>query len=360
MLWLGFALPTAYKRQQALLEAYGGDAACLFTDAANGRLPAAGKREAAAYAELRQKANEAYIDACLEYLKKRRIAAVLPVDENYPALLKEIYRPPTVLYVRGTLPKNLPLPIAMIGSRHCSDYGTQVALRLSEQLSGQGACVVSGLAYGIDCACAQGALYAAGSAFPTVAVLGSGVDVIYPQENHKIYQEICERGAVVSEFLPGTRPLASHFPQRNRIISGMSRGVVVIEASLRSGTSITVDCALEQGRDVFALPGRVTDLMSEGTNKMIADGIAKPIFSAADILEEYGVRPRREAPAKQVDETGLSFEQTLVVRLLRVCERSFDELCEMTGLDVVKINYALTELEFSGIIKQSSGRVYSL
>ena len=358
-LWLGFALGTAHGRVQSLLEAYEGDAAALFQDAKKGRLPGAGQRDLDANALLRKKADEGYIDECLRYMERKGVHAVLLEDGNYPALLRHIYRPPMCLYVKGRLPKEIPLPIAMIGSRRCSPYGEEAALFLAKGLAENGVCVVSGLAAGVDGLCAQGALEAADNPFPTVAVLGSGVDVVYPASNRALYERVVERGAVVSELLPGARPQAKFFPQRNRIISGMSRGVVVVEAAEKSGTSITVDFALEQGRDVFALPGRMTDENSRGTNRMIADG-ATPVTCAADILGAYGIASLAERPRGKPDGSGLPYEQALVFRLLEAGERSIDELCEMTGLSFPELNFTLTDMELSGIIKQSSGRLYGL
>lgn len=358
-LWLSFVLDTAYARIRALLDAYEGDCKALFRDAALGCLLGT-KREQESNALLQAKASEAYIDQCLAYMARRGIEAVLMEDENYPALLRHIHRPPMVLYVRGRLPNRIPLPLALIGSRKCTDYGRQMALQLSRELAEQGVCVVSGLAYGIDSLCAQGALSATDNDFPTIAVLGCGVDVVYPAANQKEYDQIVERGAVVSEHLPGTKPMSSHFPQRNRIISGISRGVVVIEAARQSGTSITVDCALEQGRDVFALPGRLTDISSEGANRMIAEGTAKAVSGAKDILAEYGIEIKDKTPPQKVDESALSFEQTLILRLLQAGERSADDLAEMTGFAPSVLNFALTDMELSGIIKQSRGRLYSL
>lgn len=358
-LWLGFALGTAHGRIQSLLDTYGGDAAALFQDAKKGRLPSAGQRDLETNALLRKKAEEGYIDDCLRYMEGKGIQAVLLEDGNYPALLKNIYRPPMCLYVKGRLPAEIPLPIAMIGSRSCSPYGEEAALSLSRELAENGVCVVSGLAAGIDGLCAQGALEAADNPFPTVAVLGSGVDVVYPASNRALYARVVERGAVVSELLPGARPQAKFFPQRNRIISGMSRGVVVVEAAEKSGTSITVDFALEQGRDVFALPGRMTDENSKGTNRMIADG-ATPVAGVADILGAYGIASLAKKAQNEPCESGLPFEQALVFRLLQAGERSIDELCELTGLSFPELNFTLTDMELSGIIKQSSGRLYGL
>lgn len=359
-LWLCFALGQAHSRIASLLAHYQGDAEAVFRDAKHHCLPEKNQREAGLNRQLYQKAEEGYIDRCLAYMERHRIQAVLLEDANYPKLLKEIQRPPTCLYVRGRLPEVIHLPIAMIGSRNCSENGKRIALTMARDLSSAGVCVVSGLAYGIDGLCAKGALEAADNPFPTIAVLGCGVDVVYPPQNRELYEQVVERGAVVSEFLPGEKPLPAYFPQRNRIISGLSQGVMVVEAALKSGTSITVDFALEQGRDVFAVPGRPQDEKSKGTNRLIKEGLAKSVSDAQDVLEEYNIQPGQRAAPKWIDESRLTLEQTLLVRLLQVEERNIDELCELTGYSAAEINLALTDMELSGIIKQSLGRLYSL
>lgn len=359
-LWLCFVLGQSYGHMERLLTRYQNDAAAVFQDARRQSLPAAKPRDGELNQQLYKKAEEGYIDKCLAYMERHRIQAVLPEDENYPKLLRQIHRPPACLYVRGRLPQTIHLPIAMIGSRNCSENGKHTALTMARELSKAGVCIVSGLAYGIDGLCAKGALEAADNPFPTIAVLGCGVDVIYPSTNKALYEQVVERGAVVSEFLPGEKPLPAYFPQRNRIISGLSRGVVVVEAALKSGTSITVDFALEQGRDVFAVPGRPQDVKSKGTNRLIKEGLAKSVSEAQDVLEEYGIQPGGRAAPKWIDESRLTLEQVLVVRLLQAGERNIDELCELTGYDVAKLNSALTYMELSGIIKQSPGKLFSL
>ncbi len=356
LMWLCFVTECNPRLYAACLSAFSNEPKALFDAAARGKLPDGLSEKRAAV--LKSKAGEAYIDRCLEYLKKNRISAALAEDGDYPALLKQIIDPPPVLFYKGRLCE-MRLPIAVIGSRRHTEYGRRVAERLSGELAERGVCIVSGLAHGIDCIAAEAALEARLNDYPTVAVLGCGVDVIYPRQNAALYARIIERGAVISEFLPGTRPEKYNFPRRNRVISGLSRGVAVVEASAESGTSITVDHALEQGRDVFAVPGRITDRSSEGTNLLIAQGCAKCVLSASDILEEYGVRDAASRPA-EIDESKLTVEQTLIVRLLMADERSFDELCELTGLPAAELNSVLTQLEFSGIIKQSPGRLFRI
>ena len=193
----------------------------------------------------------------------------------------------------------------------------------------------------------------------TVAVLGTAIDKIYPIQNEGLFADIEDRGLILSEYYPSCRTTAGSFPERNRIISGLSRGVIVVEAREKSGTFITVDCALEQGRDVFAIPGRVSDELSMGTNNLIREGLAKITLGAEDELEEYGIKPMAEE-RKAVTPAELSFEQELIHRLLMAGERTYDELAELTGFDAGMLNSTLTAMEFSGIIKQSVGRLFSL
>ena len=307
-------------------------------------------------------ARDGYMERLVETLVCKKIDVVLDDDEAYPTLLREIHDAPDLLFVRGNLPAEPALAIAMIGTRAPSDYGRDVARVFAHTLAEAGVLVVSGMASGIDACAARGALDAKNALCPTAAVLGTGVDVAYPAENRALYAEIVERGAALSEFLPGTQPQPYHFPIRNRIMSGLSHGVVVVEAGERSGTSITAGLALEEGREVFAVPGRVTDAKSLGPNRMIRNGEAKPVLSAADVLTEFPGFAQG-APDENVHRmalTDLPSEAQSVVRLLRNGEYSIDELCERLRLPVGALNSILTELHFSGIIKQLPGRVYAL
>ncbi len=359
LVWLSVMLGPGSLRPRRLLAEFGGSGEEVFRAAAKGDLPPLRFLDAELCAKLKEKASERYIDRLLARLEELEIGACTIASPDYPALLKEIYDPPAVLYYKGTLYSQLRLPIAVIGSREPTEYGRRVAKELAKELAGCGACIVSGLARGVDRLVAEGALEAENSDYPTVAVLGNGPDVAYPGGNRDVYERIAERGALISEYMPGVEPRAMNFPTRNRIISGLSKGVVVVEAGEKSGTSITVDSALEQGRDVFAIPGRITDGQSAGTNGLLRAGMAKIVLSADDVLEEYGV-VRGGKPTKTVDAKALPFEQQLIHRLLMAGERSFDELCELTGFDPAKLNYTLTEMEFSEIIKQSPGRLFGL
>ena len=308
-------------------------------------------------------ADERFLDRYCGWLERNDVKVVTPESDEYPALLSEIYDPPSVLFCKGTLPKELPLPIAMVGARSCTDYGREVAELLGEQLAERGATVVTGLAAGIDSASAKGALAAGSSSCPVIGVLGCGIDVVYPQGNDRLYAQVIERGALITEFLPKTPPLQQNFPIRNRIMSGISRGVVVIEAGERSGTSITADCAREQGREVFAVPGRITDPMSVGTNRMIVRGEAKPVTCAAEILTEFTDDAGDDVlngAAKKVTFTSLgAIGQEIYMALLQG-EKDADELLDWIDCSAQDLNAALTRLLFSEIIKQLPGRIFAL
>ena len=294
-------------------------------------------------------------------MEQRGIYAVSRDDAGYPKLLREIYDPPTVLYIKGKAPGEIKLPIAVIGSRNCSDYGREMAAYFGRELALHGACIVSGLAAGCDSEAARGALSASENCFPTVAVLGCGVDVVYPSSSRELYERILEKGSVISEFKPGKSPTRESFPQRNRIISGLSKGVLVIEAGAKSGTRTTVEFAHEQGRDVFAVPGRITDLLSVGTNGLIKSGAAKAVFAADDILYEYGMFLEDPLlPIHSVDLSKLEPRPRKVCELLILGEKSADSICELTGFSVAEVNSYLTELELSGIIKQLPNGEYAV
>lgn len=271
-------------------------------------------------------------------------------QESYPALLKNIYNPPAVLFYRGELQAEAPR-IAIVGSRRFSPYGRSVAEALGRDLAQQGITVVSGAARGIDTAAHQGALQAG----RTAAVLGCGVDVAYPAENRKILDEIAEKGIVLSEYAPGTTPLPGFFPARNRIISGLARGTVVVEAAAKSGSLITAEMALGEGRDVFAVPGSVYSQQSAGCNHLIQQG-AKLVCRAADILEEYNWGP---AAKPQANKLKLSQEEAAVYAILTYeAPLSLDEIICKLRSDVSNITYILLQMELRGLVKEYTPRCY--
>lgn len=304
------------------------------------------------------------MNAFIDRMEKKSISFALPHEESYPALLKEIADPPSVLYRIGRYDSAPALALAVVGSRKPTLYGREIAERFSHAFASVGATVISGMAEGVDACAARGALDAEGAAFPTVAVLGTGVDVVYPPSNRRLYDEIIERGAVVSEFLPGSRAERIHFPIRNRVMSGMAHGTLVVEAAERSGTSITADFAHEQGREVFAIPGRITDALSVGPNRMVARGEAKPVLTPNDVLEEFAcpnASPDAERTKERVSLFSLASEEQSVARLLKSGgEMSFDELADALPIPTGLLNAALTSLAFSGIVAQRAGRIYAL
>ena len=304
-----------------------------------------------------------FVERLIECMEKKSIRFTFPGDDRYPKLLAEIPDPPSVLYYIGKIEPDPELSIAMVGSRHPTKYGIEVAKRFGYDLASAGALVVSGLAEGIDACAARGALDAKHAVCPTLAVLGCGVDVVYPKANERLYDEIIERGAVVSEFLPGTQVERFHFPIRNRVMSGLAHGTLVIEAAERSGTSITAGYAHDQGRDVFAVPGRIGDEMSAGPNGMIARGEAKAVFSPDEILSEYSclhVPAETRPPANVLLLSSLPEDQRAICRLLKSGEMSFDDLCDALTLPIGTMNACLTELQFSGILQVLPGRRYAI
>ena len=277
-------------------------------------------------------------------------------EEDYPALLAQIGKPPDVLFVRGKLPESERPAVAIVGSRSATRYGLTHARRIARELAEMGAVVVSGLARGIDAAAHEGALEAGGV---TVAVLGSGVGDIYPPENRPLADRILEKGgAVVSELAPDARPLPFHFPVRNRIISGLSHALLLIEAQKRSGTHSTVQYALDQGREVFCLPGNVDAPGSELPLMLLRDG-AHLCTCAGDLTEDMGWR---KAPEEMGEQCAFPEEDAPdpILRALSREEKTLDELAAETGLPAGDLSAQLTLLEISGKIERRPGRAYAL
>jgi len=295
------------------------------------------------------------IEKELERITARGIRIITYTSPEYPENLKHIYDPPPFLYVKGDIAPADGNAVAVVGSRSASEYGLKVTEELSRSLAAQGITIVSGMARGIDTRAHQGALAAKGR---TIAVLGSGVDVIYPPENRKLYGDIASCGAVISEFPMGTEPNGYNFPARNRIISGLSRGVLVIEASMKSGSLITARLALEQGRDVFAVPGSVFSYKSRGTNSLLRSG-AKLVESARDILEELqlaGEAQRECETRRELQAEGLSPDQKKVYGLLGDEPVHIDALMPLSGLACGRVATVLLELELSGLVRQLPGK----
>ena len=312
-------------------------------------------------------------------------------DAEYPDRLRNIYDPPLLLYVQGRMPRfDEEVAVAMVGTRRASSYALEMGEKLAFQMAGMGAVIVSGLASGGDASAHRGALRAGGF---TAAVIGGGHDIIYPRENQYLYEDIAARGVILSEYPPGTEHIGGHFPVRNRIISGLSLGVVVLEAPAKSGTLITAGRALDQGRDVFAIPGQVGDQRCAGSNQLLRDG-AGVVTDAWDVLGHYAGQfphkirslrmeePRRfgggapeEKPEKKPvkkpaqpekplldlsGDHGLTDDQLRIVRALDGRTVQVDDLVEETQIPTRRVLSALTVLELDRIVTQESGKRFSL
>lgn len=274
-------------------------------------------------------------------------------DPGYPRLLREIPDAPPVLYVRGELRPEDEWAVAVVGTRKASTYGQEVTRRLVTDLVRAGITIVSGLARGIDAVAHRAALEAGGR---TIAVLGCGIDRVYPPEHRDLARRIAERGALVTEYPVGTQPEPGNFPPRNRIISGLSLGVLVTEAGQDSGALITADYAAEQGRDVFAVPGSILAAGSRGTNRLIQDG-AKPVLEAADILRELNLTMLAEqSEARQVLPT--TETESLLLSLLSAEPVHVDDLTRAAGLPVSQVISTLTMMELKGLVRQVGGMKY--
>lgn len=297
-------------------------------------------------------------------LKEKNISIIYPTHNNYPDKLLKIYSPPTILYVRGKIKdsiKSTNMNIGIVGSRIATAYGRELAKSFGYELAKRGINIISGLALGIDGAAHLGALTANGY---TIGVLGCGIDVVYPRENIEIYTEILNKGAIISEYGPGVMPSPGTFPMRNRIISGLSDGILVVEAKKKSGSLITADLAIEQGKQVYAIPGKLKDGNSEGTNNLIKNG-AFLVTSYEDIMydltreEKYiktyksnvmegieSMTEKREkniflAPIEKIVYSCLSLEPTYI-----------DDIIQTTGMGITKTISVLYNMEEKGIIKQ--------
>jgi DNA processing protein len=275
-------------------------------------------------------------------------------QEGYPYLLTKIFDPPPFLYYRGLLPDKNDVLVAIVGSRACTAYGRQVAEDLAFKLAKEGLVIVSGLALGIDSIAHQATLDAGGR---TIAVLGSGLDCISPRSHYHLAEEIVRKGgALISEFAPQTPPLPVHFPQRNRIIAGMSQATIVVEAAYDSGALITARFALEQGREVFAVPGPIYSPNSEGTNGLIKSG-AYPVTSFKDVLEVLKIKPRSTEKRKRA--LNLTKEEETLLALLSAEPISIDKMKKISRLDIAVISATLVMLEIKGLVKNLGGGWYT-
>ena len=302
--------------------------------------------------KIKQGVDDSVISQNLDFIRMHDIK-ILPVwDPNYPDILKKIYDPPSVLFVRGKLQTKDNLTLAVVGTRNPGTYGRMVTERITTDLAKNGFTIISGLARGIDTIAHQTALNCGGK---TIAVLGSGMDILYPPENSRLADAITESGAVISEYPLGTIPDPGNFPRRNRIVSGLSLGVLVTEAGIKSGALLTAYEALEQNREVFAIPGPIHSMNSAGTNRLIKEG-AKLVQGTEDILQELDSKIEFKKP-NRIPKNLKKIEQE-IYNILDVVPLHIDQLAIKCNRSTSEVLGILLTLELMGIVRQMSGKMF--
>jgi len=351
---VGFtSVPGIGRVRLSLLQSYFGDLERAWM-ASMDELQSAGLDAKAARALVTTRASVS-LDDELAKLKQLDVKALSPDDPLFPPRLREVYDCPIMIYVRGTVIREDECAVAVVGTRHPSVYGRQAAEEITKELARNKVTIVSGLAAGIDAVAHRATLDAGGR---TIAVCGCGLDMVYPSNHATLARQVMEHGALVSEFPLGTRPKAEHFPQRNRIISGMSLGVLVVEAGEESGALLTANRALEQNRDVFAIPGSIFSPLSVGTNYLIQQG-AKLIRNCEDILEELNLNmvPHQLEMRELVAPTDT--EAQVLMHLTKEATH-IDALCRISGLPTPTVTSTLAMLELKGLARQVGGMNYIL
>jgi DNA processing protein len=350
--WVGFNLVKGIGavRLQALREHFGD--LSLAWQAPVDALQAAGLSQKIAERVIQARAS-VDLDGFMEQIATQGIQVLTWEDEAYPSRLKEIDQPPPILYLRGELTTEDSWAVAVVGTRRVTAYGRQVTEELASYLAQNGVTVVSGLARGVDSIAHQAALKAGGR---TLAVMGNGVDRIYPPEHRALAEQILASGALLSDYAPGTPPESANFPPRNRLISGLSLAVVVVEAGETSGALITAQFAVDQGREVFAVPGNILAPQSKGTNRLIQQG-AHPLLSARDVLEALNLTRvseqrlvRKVLPADSVE--------AQVLNVLAHEPLHVDEIRNQTGLPIERVSATLVMMELKGMVRQVGGMNY--
>ncbi len=293
------------------------------------------------------------LDVLMKRIDDQGVQVLTWNDSVYPRRLKEIDQPPPVLFIRGSINVEDDWAVSVVGTRRVTPYGRQVASEIARFLAQNGITVVSGLARGVDAIAHQTTIQAGGR---TLAILGSGVDVIYPPEHRKLAEDITKQGAVISDYPMGTQPESSNFPPRNRIIAGLSLATIVVEAGEKSGALITAEFAVEQGRDVFAVPGSILTPQSEGTNRLIEQG-ARPLLRMTEILESLKLE---QIPEKQKSRKSIATnpEENQLLGCLNQDPKHIDEICALSGLPIQAVSATLTMMELKGLVTQVGGMNY--
>lgn len=357
-IWLAEALGAGGRLVNSVLEYFG--CAQKVYELANRdtlqKIEGIGAKEAKALCAKSLKHAQAIAKSCDE----KGIGILTYEDENYPEGLKHIFSPPLVLYYRGRLPDFSVDPLfTIVGTRKPTKEGERTAFEFAAQMSRRGIWVVSGMAYGIDTQANRGAV---GGPTPTIAVLGCGVDVVYPPSNGALMEQVIQKGAVISEYPPGSEPLPHHFPVRNRIMAGLSLGVLVVEAPVKSGALITANIALEEGKEVFAVPGSIYSPCNAGSNRLLADG-AHPAVDPADIFEciDWKLVEVQESEREGIQLDQLPPAEKKIAELLLYHKQLFvDELAQLADLPGAQLLTTLTMMEMKGIVQNLGGDVFQL
>jgi DNA processing protein len=352
--WVGFnrVKGIGAVRTRRLLDFFG--KLSLAWDAPLESLRAAGMTEKV-IEQFQQVRHDIDLDVYWQKILDKNIQVITWMDENYPKRLKEIDQPPPVIYFRGKIESVDDWAVAIVGTRRVTTYGRQITQDTAAYLAGNGITIVSGLARGVDALAHQAALGAGGR---TIAVLGSGVDIIYPSEHRKLADAIMEHGAIISDYAPGTPPDGVNFPPRNRIISGLSRATIVIEAGQKSGALITAQFANEQGRDVFAVPGSILSPMSRGTNQLISEG-ATPLTNPKDVLDTLGYT-QIAAQQSARHELPVEPDEAKIISALGYEPMHVDDLCARLDMPIEKLTACLTMMELKGLVRQAGGMQYTV
>lgn len=289
-----------------------------------------------------------------EELEEKHIRYIAHFEEEYPQRLVPYRDSPVGLFLKGNLPDDRIPTAAIVGARNCTEYGRQAAEYLAYELASYGIQILSGLALGVDRAAHEGCLHAGGKTF---AVMGCGVNICYPRENYRLYREVENSGGIISEFVPGTVPNAMNFPMRNRIISGLADAVIIVEAREKSGSLITGDFALEQGKEVFALPGRINDPLSAGCNRLLQMGAAV-CLGPRDVLDFFGIEVARNSEENKKSEKSLAKREKLVYSFIDSRPKSLEEIVTFCQIPVAEVLESLMTLELSGYIQSCGNQNY--
>ncbi|MCL2708612.1 MAG: DNA-processing protein DprA [Defluviitaleaceae bacterium] len=353
MLWLSSLGGLSSRKQNLLLETFG--AAREIFDAKAETLASVEGMSERNVSLVTENRSLDRIESLLAVMGKKGVAYVSRFHDNYPAPLKQIPDPPAGLFYCGALPAANRPCVGIIGSRRCTEYGLTAARMFAKPLAGEGVVVVSGMARGIDGMAHKGAIEGGGT---TVAVLGCGADVCYPAEHASLRDDIIKNGCVLSEYPPGTEPFQGNFPARNRIISGLCKVLLVVEAAKKSGTLITVGQANDQGRDIMAVPGSILNKFSEGTNQLIRDG-AHTATCFEDVLDLLGiVRAKDPEKAAKPASDSLAPDEKIVYDCVNFEPAAFESLAAKTGIQAQALHYACTMLELKGFIRKLPGARY--